>query len=277
MEVISFHVSVHKRSDGTSAMGELRYIARERERDNRDDLMYLRAFTPKNAPKTYNTPHFMVSEFERIEKQKNARLYRSVRFSIPKEYDHETQINVAEKYIENTFVNKGMCAILAIHDKGDGNPHAHVILSLRSLDENGKWMNKQRKNYILDEDGNKIYDPIKRTYKCGRPIMTNDWDAEGNVEKWRRELAQAINRENDCLGIDRPFTHKSYKRQGINVQPTIHLGRKATEMERRGKRTERGDKNREILKVRERNEMEHHQQRERQRERDHQHSRSRSR
>ena len=54
------------------------------------------------------------------------------------------------------FVSKGMIADFAIHDKGDGNPHAHILLTMRAMDETGKWLPKSRKVYDLDENGERI-------------------------------------------------------------------------------------------------------------------------
>ena len=59
-----------------------------------------------------------------------------------------------------------MCADICIHDKKDGNPHAHVMLTMRAFEKNGTWAPKSRKEYILEKDGKKIYDRKKRQYKC---------------------------------------------------------------------------------------------------------------
>ncbi|EOS78360.1 hypothetical protein C817_03612 [Dorea sp. 5-2] len=57
------------------------------------------------------------------------------------------------------FVAAGMCADVCLHDTGGGNPHAHIMLTMRPFDEGGAWGAKQKKEYILDRDGKKIYDP----------------------------------------------------------------------------------------------------------------------
>ena len=111
-----------------------------------------------------------------------------------------------------------MCADFAIHDKNYGNPHAHIMLTVRPFTEEKTWGAKQRKDYILDQHGNKIYDPKKRQYQC-KSISATDWNEQTKAEEWR---------------------------QGIDQIPTIHLGVSAFQMERRGIRTERGNINREI-------------------------------
>ena len=70
-----------------------------------------------------------------------------------------------------------MCADVCLHDTGGGNPHAHIMLTMRPFDEDGEWGAKQKKEYILDGDGNKIYDPKKRQYKCNS-IPTKAWKDE---------------------------------------------------------------------------------------------------
>lgn len=267
MEVITLNIKVLHRSkdEATPAVSELRYIARTHEHASKNDLVHLEVLLPDQASRDLGDQDVLINEIEGIEKNKNAQVIRTFYYALPveDEFDHEKQIRFSQNFVKQIFVSSGMCTILALHDKGTGNPHAHGILTVRSLDENGHWMHKQRKNYVLDEDGNKIYDRLKKTYRCGRRIMVNDWDDPENVEKWRRAFAEALNREFDRLGIDRVVTHKSYARQGLDLAPTVHLGRAATEMERRGEKTRRGDVNRAIIGERERRELERQQDRER--------------
>ena len=84
------------------------------------------------------------------------------------------------KYVKDNFVDKGMCADFAIHDKGTGNPHVHIMLTVRPLKENGAWGAKCRKAYDLDENGQRIPDG-KGGWKNHREDTT-DWNDKGNVE-----------------------------------------------------------------------------------------------
>ncbi len=83
---------------------------------------------------------------------------REIDLALPIELNLEKQIDLLRKYVQDTFVNKGMVADFVIHDKKDGNPHAHIMLTMRPFNENGEWGAKAKKEYILDKDGNKIYD-----------------------------------------------------------------------------------------------------------------------
>ena len=149
-------------------------------------------------------------------------------------------------------MQRGMCADVSIHDKGDGNPHAHIQLTTRPLDSAGKWMDKQHRNYLLDENGKKIFDPAKGRYKLGRSIKTHDWDDSKRVQEWHAGWAEACNVQFRAHGIDKEVTCLSYAKQGIEREPTKHLGAKVRGMESRGISTERGSDNRRIMAERQR-------------------------
>jgi len=138
-----------------------------------------------------------------------------------------------------------MCADIAIHDKCDGNPHAHIMLTMRPFNEDKTWGDKQKKEYLLDKDGNKIYDKNKRQYKC-KSVPTTDWNEQTKAEEWRGAKAEIVNLYLEKANQTERIDHRSYERQGIEQIPTVHLGVAACQMEKRGIRTERGDKNREI-------------------------------
>ncbi len=138
-----------------------------------------------------------------------------------------------------------MCADFSIHDTEGGNPHAHIMLTMRPFKDDGTWDDKQRKVYNFYENGQKIYDPVKRQYDC-KTIPTTDWNEHTKAEEWRSSWANLTNRYLEQNGIKVRVDHRSYKRQGIEKIPTLHLGSAATQMERRGICTEKGDINRQI-------------------------------
>ncbi|MCQ4863600.1 MobA/MobL family protein [Pseudoflavonifractor phocaeensis] len=137
----------------------------------------------------------------------------------------------------------GLC--FAIHDTGSGNPHAHIMLTMHPFTEEKTWGAKQKKDYILDPQGNKIYDPKKRQYKC-KSIPATDWNEQTKAEEWRQGWAEICNQALEQNGHAERIDHRSYERQGLDIIPTIHLGAAASQMEKRGIRTERGNINREI-------------------------------
>jgi hypothetical protein len=74
----------------------------------------------------------------------------------------EQYADLIRDYCREFFVSKGMIVDFSIHDKGDGNPHAHILLTMRAMDENGKFLPKSRKVYDLDENGERIGIPSGR-------------------------------------------------------------------------------------------------------------------
>lgn len=255
VRVVHFHAQYIKRSEGGSIVGFAAYCAGEKlysEYDGRthckrrSDVAFKKILLPSNAPEIYKDREILWNAVEMVESSK-AQLARAIDLDLPAELNREGQINLIVNYVQKNFVDQGMCADIAIHDKGNGNPHAHILLTLRTIDERGKWLGKWKKNYILDDCGKKIYDPEKKRYKCGPSIPFNNWGNRENVEIWRHEWADACNRELARNGFRTRVTHESYIRQGVNRKPQIHLGRNVIALEQRGIHTDRGNKNRNII------------------------------
>ena len=160
----------------------------------------------------------------------------------------DNEINLVREYVRKNFVAFGMCADIAIHNpKGENeNPHAHIMLTMRPFNKDKSWGDKQKKVYILDKHGDKIYDPIKRQYKCNK-VQTTDWNEKHKAEEWRSAWADIANRYLEGANHSERIDHRSFERQGItDKMPTVHLGVAAHQMEQRGIATERGNINRAI-------------------------------
>ena len=181
---------------------------------------------------------------EQIEKARDSQLAREIEAALPRELSREQQLALVRAYVKDNFVDKGMCADFAIHDKGTGNPHVHIMLTVRPLKENGAWGAKCRKAYDLDENGQRIPDG-KGGWKNHREDTT-DWNDKGNVEIWRAAWAACTNRALEAAGHPALVDHRSYKRQGIDKIPSVHMGPAASQMEKRGIRTDKGEVNRQI-------------------------------
>lgn len=201
----------------------------------------------KNAPIQYYNRSRLWNAVEKVEKAKNAQLAREIEVSIPKELKFREGYNLVNEFCNSNFVDKGMIADICFYDKGDGNPHAHIMLTVRPFNEDRSWESKQKKEYILDENGEKIYDKKKRQYKC-KSVPTTDWNDRGNVEKWRMSWAEC-NKYLEKSGHDERIDHRSYERQGLEILPTKHLGTVASQMEKRNIKTDRGEANRHIKMV----------------------------
>ena len=228
-----------------------------------EDLVHTEVMLPVNAPEDYKKPEVLWNAVENAEKNSNAQLARTFRVELPNEWSYELATEVMRDYIRRNFVDEGMCVQFAVHDsenrEGQRNLHCHMLLTIRGIDENGKWMPKQKKVYLTDENGERIPLIDKKTgqqkvdrqnrkqWKC-RTIPTNDWGSKDNAKKWRADLTGTINSVNEEMGMTEKFwEHRSFKDQGLDILPQIHLGAKASAMERAGIPTIRGNINRSII------------------------------
>ena len=172
----------------------------------------------------------------------NAQTARRLIIALPKELTLEQNITLIRQYCQTSFVDKGMIADIAVHHSmPDGNPHAHILLTMRAMDEHGKWLAKSKSVYALDEKGDRIIG------KNGKPkrikINTVDWDDRGNCERWRHEWEVQQNMALEAAGRPERIDMRSYERQGIEIAPQKHLGPAASVLEKQGIRTSLGDHN----------------------------------
>ncbi|WP_195217795.1 MobQ family relaxase, partial [Anaerococcus vaginalis] len=206
-------------------------------------------YLPDHAPEEYKDRKTLWNSVELFEKNSNAQLARNFIISLPKELSIEENKKMIEEYIQNNFVKEGMIVDLAIHDEskeGNQNIHAHIMTIVRPINEDGTWGQKSKKEYILDEKGEKVLN--KNGKPKTRKVELTSWNDKGNVEKWRESFSNLCNEYLAKNDIEKRVDHRSFKRQGIKQIPTIHLGASASAMERKGIRTEKGDINREIKK-----------------------------
>ena len=199
---------------------------------------------PANAPKEYKDRQTLWNAVEKSEKQWNAQLARDFIIALPRELSKEKYELLVREYCQQQFVSQGMIADYAIHDKGDGNPHAHIMLTMRAMDEQGKWLSKSRKVYDLDENGNRIRLP-SGNYKSHKE-NTVDWNDPGKAEVWRSAWADLVNEYLERAERPERIDLRSYARQGKEQAPTVHLGPAVAHMEQKGISTEIGDYNRAI-------------------------------
>ncbi len=251
-----YHCSIKivSRGKGKSAVAAAAYRSGEKLTNEWDGLthdytkkggvVHSEILLPAHAPPAFSDRSTLWNSVELSEKSNNAQLAREVEIALPVELSREEQTRLVREYCSSQFVSKGMIADFNLHDTGGGNPHAHILLTMRPLDERGAWLPKSKKEYVLDENGEKIRLPSGR-YKT-RKVDLVDWNNRENAEVWRRAWADLAN---DFLAQNnRPerIDHRSYERQGIDQLPTVHVGVSATQMEKKGIVTERGELNRNI-------------------------------
>lgn len=255
MAIYHCSIKIISRGKGKSAVAAAAYRAGEKitnefdgvthDYTHKGGVVHTEVLLPDHAPAGFADRAVLWNAVEKIDKAKNAQLAREIELALPAELTREQNISLVREYINRHFVAAGMCADICVHDTGGGNPHAHVMLTMRPFEQDGAWGAKQKKEYILDGDGNKIYDPKKRQYKC-KSIPATDWNDQTKAEEWRGAWAEICNQFLEQNGHAERIDHRSYERQGIDQIPTVHLGVAAHQMEKRGIRTERGNLNREI-------------------------------
>lgn len=290
MAIYHCSIKIINRSGGRSAIASAAYRSGEKLYNEETGLTH--DFTkkggvimneiilPVNAPKAYLDRETLWNEVQNIEKRSDAQFAREVEVALPKEMSREEQIECVREYINENFISKGMIADWALHDKGDGNPHAHIMLTVREVDAERHWMSKQKSVFAnaRDEEGRAIYDPDLPSYspkdkeatakyripkidddgnqkvrvRKGKgtellwekvSIPSNDWNDRKNAEIWRQSWAEHCNK---YLDKENQIDHRSYERQGKDIMPSIHEGVTARKMEAEGKLAERCQTNRDI-------------------------------
>ncbi len=254
-----FDISIVKRSQGQSAIAGAAYQSNDRlysEYDlkfkdyrNKGGVVYTEIMLPVNAPSTYADRETLWNEAERAEKQYNSQLARRLVIALPREVPLEFCLQMVREYCQDHFVSKGMCCDIAIHDPHPPghNPHCHIMLTMRAIDADGKWLPKSHKIYDLDEQGQRIRLP-SGSWKC-HTEKTVDWDEQYHCEEWRHGWETMQNRYLEMVQSKERVDLRSYERQGVDIIPTVHMGPAVAEMERRGVQTNIGNLNRDIRAV----------------------------
>lgn len=252
-----FKITISKRSENKSAVAGAAYQSGERlfseydqkikDYTGKKEVVHSEIMLPPNAPEEYLDRATLWNSVEKIENQWNSQLARRMVIAIPKEIPPDQHVQLIREYCQEQFVSKGMCADFAIHDKGDGNPHAHIMLTMRAIGEDGRWLPKSRKVYDLDENGQRIK-LASGNWKSHKENSV-DWNDRKYAEIWRHEWETVANRYLEANNRPERLDMRSYERQEIDKIPTVHMGAAAAGLERKGIRTNKGDLNREIDRI----------------------------
>ena len=100
-------------------------------------VVHTEILLPNHAPREYADRSILWNAVERIEKNKNSQLAREIELALPVELSAGQNISLVREYCNRHFVSAGMCADVCIHDKNDGNPHAHIMLTMRPMEQDG--------------------------------------------------------------------------------------------------------------------------------------------
>ena len=233
MAIYHLHVKVIGRKAGSSAVASAAYRSASRMRDERIDrvqdfsnkrgVVHSEILLPDNAPEHLGDRERLWNDVEAFEVRKDAQLAREVEFAIPREMTQAQGIELARDFAQAEFVDQGMIADLNVHwdigEDGMPKPHAHVMLTMRSVDENG-------------------FGPKVR-----------DWNRTEMVERWRERWAEHVNERLAELDIDARIDHRSLEAQGIGLEPQSQIGAPAQRIEGEGvEAADRAEMHREIAR-----------------------------
>lgn len=257
MPVPHLEIRIVQRSKGSSAVAGAAYQAGEKlfseydqkskdHRRKQPEVLYTEIMFPANAPPEYADRATLWNAVEEVEKQWNSQLARRFILALPREVPTEMYPQMMQEYCREHFVSKGMCCDFAIHDPDPPrhNPHCHIMLTMRAIDENGKWLPKSRKVYDLGENGERIKLPSGR-WKSHKED-TVDWNEQYHAEEWRHGWELVQNKYLELAGSPERVDMRSYERQGLDVLPTVHMGAAVSALERKGIETNIGNLNRDI-------------------------------
>ena len=218
MAIYHFSVQVIGRAAGRSAVAAAAYRSASRLRDNRlgrdqdfsakRGVVHSEVMLPENAPEEWNDREKLWNDVEAFEKRKDAQLCREVEFALPREMTERQGVELARDFAQAEFVDQGMIADVNVHwdigEDGMPKPHAHVMLTMRSVDDNGF--------------GQKVRE-LNRTEL---------------VERWRERWADHVNERLAELDIDARIDHRSLEAQGIGLEPQTKIGAPAQRIEATG-------------------------------------------
>ncbi|UUP18378.1 Ti-type conjugative transfer relaxase TraA [Nitratireductor thuwali] len=233
MAIYHLHVKVIGRKAGSSSVASAAYRSASRLRDERIDrvqdfskkrgVVHSEVLLPENAPEHWSDRERLWNDVEAFEVRKDAQLAREVEFAIPREMTKRQGIELARDFVQAEFVDQGMIADLNVHwDIGEDwmpKPHAHVMLTMREVDENG-------------------FGPKVR-----------EWNRTEMVERWRERWAEHVNERLAELDIDARIDHRSLEAQGIGLEPQSQIGAPAQRIDGEGiEAADRAEMHREIAR-----------------------------
>lgn len=255
MAIYHFTTNIIRASKGKCAVAAAAYQAADKLYDERlgqsfaythkEEVVHAEIMLPNFAPAHLNDRETLWNEVEKIQSKSNSRYARQFEFSLPIEWSHEECIERARDFINKNFVDKGMVVDWAYHEK-TGNPHIHMLCTVRGFNPDGTWAPISKSVYKLDENGNKIpdIDPATRLQKVrirkgkGEEKLwlrvnnpTNDWNKRETLIGWRKSWAQYANQ---FLEEENKIDHRSYQERGIEKIPGVHISPGMNELSLRG-------------------------------------------
>ncbi len=205
MAIYHLNASIISRKQGRSCVAAAAYRASESLFNAREDriadftakqgTVFSEILAPKVAPAWVKDREKLWNEVDIVERRKDAQTAREVDIALPRELTHQQHKELVHQFCQRAFVSKGMVADISIHtDEDNHNPHAHVLLTMRSISKDGF--------------GNKV----------------RGWNQKSLLRLWRKEWERTANRALGKANINERIDHRSHKDRDIELKPTIHEG-----------------------------------------------------
>lgn len=257
MALYHFHVNPIGRSKGYSAVAAAAYRSGEKIYDDyygetqdytkKGGVIKTEILAPDYVPERLRNRATLWNELESVEKNARAQLAYSFDLALQNELTTEENIALGERFVREELVARGMICDVAFHMPGKSdsdiqNIHMHVLTPIRPFLKEGRWGEKQHREYVLDENGERTRDENGKYVFNSRP--TTDWGSPELLGHWRERWAQMVNEEFEKRGIDARVDHRSYVDQGLDLIPQVHEGAAVRKMEARGIVTRKGELNR---------------------------------
>jgi Ti-type conjugative transfer relaxase TraA len=221
--IYHFSAKVISRSSGRSAVAAAAYrsasallderVVRTHDFSDKADVIHSEILLPDGAPECWSDRGILWNAVEAAEKRKDAQLAREVEFALPRELSREEGVALARDFVQHTFVSRGMVADLnvswPVNAQGEAKPHARVMLTLREARPEG----------------------------FGRKVL--EWNRVAELQGWRAAWATMANERLAALGHEARIDHRSFKEQGIELEPQNKIGPAGARREKRGEAAER--------------------------------------
>jgi Ti-type conjugative transfer relaxase TraA len=221
--IYHFSAKVISRSSGRSAVAAAAYrsasalldehVARTHDFSDKADVIHSEILLPDGAPECWSDRGVLWNAVEAAEKRKDAQLAREVEFALPRELSREEGVALARDFVQRTFVSRGMVADLnvswPVNAQGEAKPHARVMLTMRETRPEG----------------------------FGRKVSV--WNSVAELQGWREAWSAMANERLAALGHEVRIDHRSFKDQGLELEPQNKIGPAGARREERGEAGER--------------------------------------
>ena len=220
MAIYHLSVKVGSKAKGQSAKAKLEYLAREgRYRKDKSELEHTQS---ANMPEWVETPKDYWDKAD-IYERVNGRLFCEIEFALPRELSEGQRKELVLEFAQELTAKENLPYTLAIHRGKGENPHAHLMISERKNDgvtrPPEQWFKRHNSK-----------SPAKGGAKKSEVFLPPEWVGEVR-ERWANMANEALEK----AGLDERIDHRSYKEQGVDKIPGVHIGPNVLAMDRRAK------------------------------------------